>query len=108
MFRGMADADGATAQAVESAIKLLYSAYAESDPQLRNELLAKAVVEDVNHWTRAGMTTSRQALSQTIGESLERNNGHAPRLVGEVQTFQRVGRVAWTARKPGRLRVFRV
>jgi hypothetical protein len=89
------------AGSIETAIELLYSAFSEEDPAVRNCLLARAVVEDVAHWSRMGMQGSRQDLFDAIGEFLEHSSGLCLHLVGEVQTFRDVARAAWELRAVG-------
>jgi hypothetical protein len=95
--QAMTDPDPQEAVAMETAIDLLYRAYAETDPEARKILLEQAVTDDVGHWTRGGMTTGREALSEAIDEFLERHKGRPQTLGGEIQTFRNVARAPWSA-----------
>lgn len=90
---------------IESALTLLFMGYAEPDAGAREKLLSRAVTDQVEHWARTGVVSSREELSRTIGLSLENHNGVAPQRRGELQTFNNVARFVWSHQQKGRYNI---
>ena len=100
--QAMNDENDTNSPDIVPAIELLFSAYAETDIETRNEILGRAVADDVNFWTRTGVLASKQEISDFISEWLETNKGNALHLVTEIQTFRNVARAGWESRLKGR------
>ena len=85
---------------VEAVIDLFFAAFTERDTTTRNNLLERAVVREVSHWSRKGMVGSRTELSAAIGVYQSTYEDLTLQLVGEVQTFRDVARAAWELYAP--------
>ena len=89
---------------IQSAVTQLYDAFAENDEEAREAILSQVVADDVTFWTRDGVVTSAKELLKAMSKSLEENNGNAPLLTSEVQTFSNVARATWKLKIRGRNR----
>jgi len=96
-----------TSAAMETAVDALYAAYAETDVTLRKALLERAVTDDVEHWTRQGLSHGRESLSAAIDDFLDVHNGNAQKREGEIQALRNIARTAWSVIGRKRLNLIR-